>query len=85
MPGSPKLLHVIGGGFNQVPLVETAKAMGMQVLVTDMYENPPARAAADLFEQVDTTDLDGTLAAARRHKIDYVVTDQTDVAVPTTA
>jgi biotin carboxylase len=80
-----QLIHVVGGGFHQVPLVETAKSMGFRVLVTDMYENPPARAVADEFERIDITHKEDTLDCAKRHKIDYIVTDMTDVGVPTAA
>ena len=80
-----QLMHVVGGGFNQVPLVEQAKAMGYRVLVTDMYPDPPARAVADEFEQIDITHHEDTLDCARRHAIDYIVTDMTDVGVPTVA
>lgn len=78
-------MHVVGGGFHQVPLVEMAKSMGFRVLVTDMYENPPARAVADEFEQIDITHKEDTLDCASGHKIDYIVTDMTDVGVPTVA
>ena len=80
-----KLLHIIGGGYNQVPLVNKAKAMGLKVLVTDLYDNPPCRILADFYEKIDTTDKESTYKAAVKHKIDFVATDQTDVAVPTTA
>jgi len=80
-----KLVHVVGGGFNQIPLVEKAKAMGFRVLVTDMNEAPPARSLADHFERIDTTDQFNTLRCAERYRINYVLTDQTDVAVPTVA
>jgi len=80
-----KLIHIVGGGFNQVPLVEVAKAMGFRVLVTDMYKDPPARALADHFEQIDTTNKEDTLKCAKKYGIDYVVTDMTDAAVPTVA
>jgi carbamoyl-phosphate synthase large subunit len=80
-----KLLHIVGGGINQVPLVKLAKRNGLRVLVTDMYEDPPCRALADYYERIDTTQKEETLLAAERHKIDAVVTDQTDVAVPTVA
>ena len=82
---NPPLIHIVGGGFHQVPLVETAKSMGFRVLVTDMYPNPPARAVADEFEQIDITHKEDTLLCAKRHGIDYVVTDMTDVGVPTVA
>ncbi|HJT25454.1 MAG TPA: ATP-grasp domain-containing protein [bacterium] len=80
-----QLIHVVGGGFHQVPLVETAKAMGFRVLVTDMFPNPPARAVADEFEQIDITHKEDTLLCAKKFGIDYIVTDMTDVGVPTVA
>jgi biotin carboxylase len=68
-----------------VPTVELARALGYRVLVTDMYPQRPAYAIADLSEVVDITDRDATLAAARRHHIDGVICDSTDVGVPTAA
>ncbi len=80
-----KLLHIVGGGYNQVPLVQLAKSMGLKVLVTDMNVNPPCRALADYYEQIDTTDKHNNLKAAQKYRIDAIVTDQTDVSVPTVA
>ena len=82
---SNDLLHIVGGGVNQVPLVKTAKKLGFRVLVTDMYPAPPCRDLADCFEQINTTDLTKTLACSKKYQIDHVTTDQTDVAVPTVA
>ena len=79
------MIHIVGGGFHQVPLVETAKTMGFRVLVTDMYPNPPAKAVADEFEQIDITHKEDTLLCAKKHGIDFIVTDMTDVGVPTVA
>jgi carbamoyl-phosphate synthase large subunit len=84
MTGEP-LVHIVGGGRNQLAIVDAAKRLGCAVLVTDMYENPPCRAEADFFAQVDTVDRVGTLEVARRFGVEAVVTDQTDVAVPTVA
>lgn len=80
-----KILHVVGGGFNQLTLVKTAKELGLEVLVTDYYDNPPCKEFADHFEKIDTTDKELTLEAAKKYNIDYIVTDQTDVAIPTVA
>lgn len=80
-----KLIHVVGGGFNQVPLVKKAKDMGFRVLVTDMHDEPPAKAFADEYEKIDTTHKEATLKSAERHQIDYILSDMTDVAVPTVA
>jgi len=67
------LIHVVGGGYNQIPLVKKAKELGLRVLVTDMYENPPCKALADIYEQIDTTDKEKTFAAAQKHKIDFII------------
>lgn len=83
--GKTKLIHVVGGGFNQIPLVQKAKQMGYLVLVTDMNLSPPAKQYADYYEQINTTNKEATLACAERYKVDYITTDQTDVAVPTVA
>lgn len=80
-----KLLHVVGGGYDQLPLVETAHTLGLKVLVTDRRESPPCKSAADFYERVDTTDKHATLKVAQNYRISAIVTDQTDAAVPTTA
>jgi carbamoyl-phosphate synthase large subunit len=80
-----KLIHVVGGGFNQIPLVRKAKQMGYCVLVTDMNINPPCKQYSDYYEQINTTDKQATLSCAEKYKIGYITTDQTDVAVPTVA
>jgi biotin carboxylase len=80
-----RLLHVLGGGPWQLPTIQLAKELGFRVLVTDMYRERPAYALADLHEVVDITDIEATLAAARRHRVDGILCDTTDVGVPTAA
>lgn len=80
-----KLIHIVGGGFNQIPLVQKAKDMGLQVLVTDMNYDPPCKKYSDYFEQINTTNKQATLQCAEKYKIGYITTDQTDVAIPTVA
>jgi biotin carboxylase len=79
------LLHVLGGGPWQLPTVVKAKELGLRVLVTDMYRERPAYALADMHEVIDITDCEATLDAARRHRVDGVLCDSTDVGVPTAA
>lgn len=76
---------VIGGGVNQLELVRRAKQRGCWVAVSDVNENPPCKAEADGFYQIDTTDKAETYRAAQSAHITAVVTDQSDVAVPTAA
>jgi biotin carboxylase len=78
-------LHVLGGGPWQVPTVRAAKAMGHRVLVTDMYADRPAYPLADAHAVVDLRDVPGTLAAARRHRVDGILCDSTDTGVATAA
>lgn len=77
------LLHVLGGSAWRVATVRKAKALGYRVLVTDMFEARPAYALADHHEVVDITDLERTLEVARRHHVDGILCDTTDVGVPT--
>jgi len=76
---------IVGGGLNQVPLVDEAKYRGFPIIVTDVNPNPPCKALADYFYQIDTTDRSETLRIARYHKIGAVMTDQSDAAIPTVA
>jgi carbamoyl-phosphate synthase large subunit len=80
-----KCLHILGGGLWQVPTVQLAKARGHRVLITDMFQERPAYQYADAHEVVDITDLEGTLASAKRHQIDGILCDTTDAGVPTMA
>lgn len=80
-----KLIHILGGSDSQLSLVMKAKEMGLKVLVSDINEEPPCKKIADIFEQADIKDLEKNLEIARKHRIDAVITDQTDISVPTVA
>lgn len=80
-----KLLLVVGAGINQMKLIQKAKKMGCRVLVTDAVLNPPAKKYSDYFEQIDITDKEKTLKIAKKYTIDAVVTNGTDLSVPTVA
>jgi biotin carboxylase len=79
------LIQIVGGGINQVALVNRVQAMGHKALVTDMFPNPPCASISDHFRQIDTTDRLGNLSVARDMHIDAILCDQTDAAVPTVA
>jgi biotin carboxylase len=81
---TPRVL-IVGGGVNQLELVRRAKQRGCWVAVSDINEDPPCKAEADRFYQIDTTDKAETYRAAQSAQITAVTTDQSDVAVPTTA
>jgi biotin carboxylase len=76
---------IIAAGVWQIPVIKKAKDMGLTVISTDRDPGAPGFAFADFHETVDITDLAGTLAVAKKYVVDAVITDQTDVAVPTAA
>ena len=81
---TPRVL-IVGGGVNQLELVRRARLRGCWVAVSDINDNPPCRAEADEFFQIDTTDKAETFRVAKSAQITAVATDQSDVAVPTAA
>lgn len=81
----PKLLHVLGGGAWRLPTIRRAQALGHRVLVTDLHADGPGYAVADRRELMDLTNLEGSLEVARRHAIQGVLADTSDIAVTTAA
>jgi biotin carboxylase/acetyltransferase-like isoleucine patch superfamily enzyme len=80
-----KRLLVVGGGFFQLDIIRTALARGVRVAVVDRSPRAPGLALAHDPLVIDTSDVDGVVAAARRLGVDGVVTAASDVAVPAVA
>lgn len=73
-----KRILVVGAGWEQVPLVERARAEGYRVLVTSGDPRSEAFRSANAHEVIDSRDLGSLLRFARSSKIDAVVSDQCD-------
>jgi formate-dependent phosphoribosylglycinamide formyltransferase (GAR transformylase) len=86
MPGvlGKKLLIITASALQKVSILQ-AQRMGLKVVATDKDPNAPALKISDYPEVVDSLDLERMLGVARKHKVDGVVTEQTDVAVATAA
>ena len=80
-----KKILIIGGGEWQIPIIRKAKSMGYYVINTNLYENSPGFEFADQVAVVDVLDLEHNLKIAKKHQVDAVVTDQSDIAVKTVA
>jgi biotin carboxylase len=80
-----KRLMVIAGGQWQVALIRKAKAMGLLVINSNLYPDSPGFRYADVGLVADVRDKRKNLAFARQYQPDGVVTDQTDLSVPTVA
>lgn len=59
--------------------------MGLEVIATDRSPDSPGLKIADHAAVVDANDLEGVLTVARKHRVDGVISEQTDVAVATAA
>lgn len=80
-----KKIMIIAGGQWQVPLVKKAKEMGLYVINTNPFKDSPAFKYADAHEISDVLDIDKNLEIAEKYLPEAIVTDQSDIAVPTVA
>ncbi|MEE1273723.1 MAG: ATP-grasp domain-containing protein [Olegusella sp.] len=74
-------LLILGAGIYQVPLIKTARAMGLRTVVASIPGSYPGFAWADEVRYIDTRDKEGVLAAAREIGACGIITTGTDVAV----
>ena len=78
-----KKILILGAGIYQVPLIETAKRLGIYTIVASIPGNYPGFELADKVYYENTTDYKKILSIARREEVDGIVTAGTDVAVIT--
>lgn len=78
-------IMVVAGGDWQIELIKKAKAMGHYVICSNLYEDSPAFKYADACEVANVLDKEKNLEIARKYMPDAVITDQSDIAVPTVA
>lgn len=76
---------VVSGGELQIPIIKKAKELGHYVVCSNLYEDSIGFAYADAGEVSDVLDKEKNLEIAKKYNIDFVVTDQSDIAVPTVA
>lgn len=78
-----KKIMILGAGTYQVPLIRTAKRMGLYTIVISIPGNYPGFTLADKIYSIDTRDREAVLRTAREEQIDAICTSGTDVAVAT--
>jgi len=76
---------VLAGGLPQVALIEELKRRGITTVLADYFENPVAKAYADIFYQVSTLDVPAITEVAKKEKVDFLITVCTDQALLTVA
>lgn len=80
-----KKVMVVAGGDWQIELIKKAKEMGHYVICSNLYENSSAFPYADACEVADVLDKETNLKIAKKYMPDAIITDQSDIAVPTVA
>ena len=65
-----KKILILGAGIYQVPLIKTAKRMGLYTIVASIPGNYPGFELADKVYYENTTDYKRILSIARKEKID---------------
>lgn len=78
-------IMVIAGGDWQIELIKKAKSMGHTVLCSNLYEDSPAFKYSDNCVVADVLDKEKNLRYAQEFNPDAVISDQSDIAVPTVA
>ena len=78
-----KKIKILGAGIYQVPLIRTARRMGLYTIVVSIPGDYPGFALADKIYELNTRDKEAILAAAEKEQIDGICTSGTDVAVST--
>ncbi len=78
-----KKLMIMGAGIYQVPLIKTAKRMGIHTIAVSIPGNYPGFALADEVCYENTVDYEAVLRVAKEKQVDGIVTAGTDVAVIT--
>lgn len=81
-----KKLMILGASILQLPAIGKAKEMGLDVVVVDM--NPDAvgfKVPGIEKEIISTIDIQAVISAAKRHRIDGIMTLATDMPMRTVA
>ncbi|MBX2980700.1 MAG: ATP-grasp domain-containing protein [Flavobacteriales bacterium] len=76
---------VLGGGQDQVPLFSLLEAHGVEAMLLDYLEDPPARALAARHFQESTLDREAVLRVAREAEVDLLISAGNDLVVTTLA
>ena len=66
MTRTQRAILILGGGTMQIPALQAARGLGLQVHMADGNASCPGRADADVFHHVDLRDREGLLASARQ-------------------
>ncbi|MBR6524009.1 MAG: ATP-grasp domain-containing protein [Clostridia bacterium] len=81
----PKKIMVVAGSRWQIPITKKIKDMGHLPHVVNLYEDSPAFLYATKSGVMDILDKDACLKFATENKIDAILSEECDIAMPTVA
>jgi len=76
---------ILGGGSDQITLIEKVKHDCSDIILVDYYDNPPARPYATRHYKTSTLDVDAVEAVAKHENVDRIITACIDQALLTGA
>ena len=75
-----KKIMILGASILQLPAIQKAKAKGLEVIVADMNPNAVGFKEKGIKKEIiSTIDIESITAAAKKHKIDGIMTLATDM------
>ena len=80
-----KKLMILGGTRYAIPVIQTAKKLGIYTITCDYLPENPAHKVSDEYVNVSIIDKEATLAAAQRLQIDGIISFGCDPGVVTAA
>jgi biotin carboxylase len=78
-----KTILILGAGFGQIPAIIKSKELGLTTICLDKNPNAVGSKLADYFYPIDIVDNKAVLELAIKHKINGIMTMQSDIPVPT--
>lgn len=76
---------VLAGGYDQIALINELKTRGVDVLLADYLDNPPAKGHVKKHYQISTLDTEKVKEVAQKEQVDIITTACTDQALLTAA
>jgi biotin carboxylase len=73
-----KKILILGANPETIPLIETAKSMGLYTIVTDPDPNAPAKKVADRGININGMDVEGLVEFCKQEKVDSVLVGVAD-------
>lgn len=80
-----KWIMILGAGLDQVPIIKTAKSMGLKVIAVDGDKNAPGFFISDEGYNIDVMESEKILQIAREKKINGITTMVSNLGMRTVA